>query len=237
MQVIYGSYAFNANGVEWATAISLLRNGAQVIGRKVTVTLKGRLEADGQAALAVASGNLQRALQVPYLDLYLKSDAGAILEAMTSVGSTTGVLCVDGPNFPIGVGAEYATYRTFSATFEAEYPAPTGVPLIVEYRQTVSTEGGFPVIVWQPAINGPPRKVQTSPSTTYRATQSGSAIGLLDWPIPPGPIFGVQHLVDNPVISRTSPDRVGNGFRNFPVQWSYQFESTTPLQALPGLPP
>jgi hypothetical protein len=51
------------------------------------------------------------------------------------------------------------------------------------------------------------------------------------------PVFGVQNLIGNPRIERSSPRRYGRGLKEYPIAWTYQFESVTPLVGLPGIPP
>lgn len=237
MQVVYGNYGCPANGVRWTTSINttLVDNVPTTITS--LVNLEGMIEGTGQSDVAAKCAAMQRAFLTPYRDLEIRGDNGQVLEAIRSGGSLTGVVCVSGPNYPDGQFGDFGTYRKFTATFQAVYQAEQGKPLILSYTQTLETSGGFPVVVFQPSVTGKPVKVQTSPATTFKARQSGSAVGLISYPFIPPPIFGAGNLVANPTISRSTPRRNGRGLTEWAVAWSYEFESVNPLNGLPGLPP
>jgi hypothetical protein len=235
MQVRYGAYSFATNSVKWTTSIQTqLEQNVPTLTR-VTVNLEGRLEGSGQIDLATKSGQLQRALLTPYLDLVLLSDSGVVVEALRSGGSTTGVVCVSGPDFFSADGAEFATYRSFRAVFQADYPITAqSVSAVISWTQTVTFGGGEPVILDQLAIDGPGVSVMVSPQTPYTASQTGQAVGLYAYPPIPKPLFGQPRRKQ---VSMTAPTRSGRGLINYPITWSYEFASWRPLTGGPGVPP
>ncbi|MBX7106547.1 MAG: hypothetical protein K1X57_20900 [Gemmataceae bacterium] len=234
MQVRYGGYSCVQNGVKWTTAIQTELAQNVPFNRRITVNLEGKLEGTSQADLAAKSAALQAAFLTPYLDLVLLADNGAILESLRSGGSTTGVVCIAGPDFYSADGAEFATYRSYRATFQAEYPLQAGQALIVAWTQSLTLGGGNPLIVDQLAINGPGVSVTASPQTPYTATQTGQAVGLYGYPNYPPPLFGSPRSIER---IPTSPTRNGRGLVNYPIAWNYQFAAWTPLVGTPGVPP
>lgn len=235
MQVVYGSYRFPADDTKFVVNQTLRESQPGVpFETVVTFDLEGKLAAATPAALAAATYALRLACMTPFRDLVV-THGGAVVEQLRTTGSTTGVRCINGPTFPADTPADFSTYRKFACQFEAVYPlAGVAEPKVLTYQQTVSLSGGEPVFIWQQAVNGPPKKVMTSPATPYEAVQTGQALGLRTWPNLPPPIFGAPDKVS---VSRTTPRRVGTNVREFAIQWEYRFSSVTPLNGGPGLPP
>ena len=235
--VRYGSYAHNAGEVFWTDAVQTQIVQGVAVTRTITVSLDIKVFGDTAALIAASMGSMQNAYWQPGRDLTLSDDNGTVLRSLRSAGSLSGVQCVEGPSLVGTTPGEFTTYATLRATFQATFQAQAGQALVYDWTQSLSIEGGGPLYVWQPAISGPPLKVMVQDQTTYRATQTGSAKGLLSYPPVPPPVFGVGALMGNPQITRASPLRNGQGFTEWPVTWSYQFESASPLIGLPGLPP
>lgn len=237
MQISYGNYPFLANGVKWTDAIQ-----TQVVNyvptlQTISVNLEGRLEVSGAADAARQLAVLQAALWRPGLDLVMRGSNGVVIKSLRSGGSVSGVVCVAGPDCYEAMGPQYETVIDFRVTFQAVYQVEAGKPLVYDYVQTLSVEEGGPVYVFQPAVRGPAKKVLTQEMSTWTATQSGQATGLIAYPLRPAPIFGRAHIIGKPSWSTATPTRVGNGLTGFPCRWDYRFESVTPLVGSPGLPP
>lgn len=235
--VRYGSFAFDAGESSWRTNVTTEYAGMIPTLRVITVSLTGKILGSSATELANRSRLLQNAFWQVGRDLTLTDDSGVVIESLRSGNSLSGVTCIEGPSFPEGEGAEFVTYRTFTATFQAKYQAQANQALVYNWTQSVTQSGGGPLIVWQPAVTGRPVKVIAQEATTYRATQTGSAMGLIGYPPVPPPAFGAGNLSANPDITYTAPRRVGNGLTDFAVSWTYQFESAGPLKAGPGVPP
>ena len=123
MQVQIGAFSCLANGVVWTTSINPYVVDHVVVSRSFVVNLEGQLEGSSQQDCAAKSDQFQAAIHLPNQDIILRDDNGVIVQALRNSNSQTGVLCVSGPNFPMGTGAEFATYRTFNCTFVADYLA------------------------------------------------------------------------------------------------------------------
>ena len=235
MQLRYGAYSFNANGVKVAFSQETLINaGGQPYAVRKRLDLDGYLEGDGQSAIQQAASALVTALSRPYQDLVLYRDDGTASDtALLNAGSITGVV-PQAPTFPDSIGAEYATLRRFRFSAEAEYPVTNAATLLVSFRETLSFSGGGPIYAHKMAINGPPQKQLVYPFSIYRATQEGEAVGYLFRPTAPAPIWP-KALMQAPETSMVSPQRRGRLYTEFSVTWSYQFESATPLVGVPNV--
>lgn len=234
--VRYGSKTFNAGEVQWVDSIDTEVVRLVPVTRTVRVDLTIQLLGTG-IATATEAGNIQAAFTQPGRDLTLSDDSGTVLRHLRSTGSLSGVVCIQGPSM-VGAGpSELTTSLTLKATFQAVYAITPGVALVYDWHESLSIEGGGPLYVFQPSVVGRPVRVVAQEATTYKAVQSGGAIGLIGYPSISRPVFGVQNLIGNPRIERSSPRRYGRGLKEYPIAWTYQFESVTPLVGLPGIPP
>lgn len=140
-----------------------------------------------------------------------------------------GVRVVRPPSFPKGEGAEGVTYRTFTVTLEAIKPT-VATHLVLSFEETVSWSGGGPEFGYlYPAIGAPVRQ-QLRRQTTYKATQSGRAVGLSRYPTVPRPIWPMARLrPEETPITKRSPRRVGGSYIEYEISWNYQFESASKL--------
>jgi hypothetical protein len=84
------------------------------------------------------------------------------------------------------------------------------------------------------ALNTPPQKQKIYTYSTYSATQRGEVVGYRAYPQVPNAIFP-NALMKAPVIERQSPRRRGNGYEEFPVSYTYEFQSATPLVGKPNV--
>ncbi len=236
MELRYGSYAWDANATTLtASSRTRVNEGGQPLSLIRSFAVQGYLSADGQAAITTAMNALKAALAVPYQDLKLLTDAGAnSSDLLLNAGSLTGVVVTEGPAFGDSRGAEYSTIRSFTFTAQAEYPLTGSQNLLVSFTESLSFGGGMPTYAMRPAINGPPQRQLIYPRTAYRCTQQGMAVGFRAYPTPAAAKFPAA-LKEAPEIRRRSPRRMGNGYAEYPVEWTYQFESVGPLVAVPTL--
>jgi len=168
----------------------------------------------------------------------LTSAGGATAHKMLHADTIGGVRVVSLPSYPTGEGAEYTTYRTVTIVLEADFPINPGDPgtQFLDWQETVETFGGGPLLGYTAPINGVPVRQTIRQRTTFKATQSGSAVGYLGYPAIPGPLFPGA-LMENPRITRSAPRRNGTSAQEFPVSWSYVFESPSPLFGTPNIQP
>ena len=232
----YGSTAFPEGSVD----LSIVRapiEGEQGVrrGTKITWNLSGQIEAADQASLTTAIQALEAAFDTNGRDaiLYLPDGVTPTAHQLLNAGSSTGVKVVKLPSYPTGQGAEYSTFRTWTAVLEAEYEDENPDQDEVSFVETVSTIGtGGPAFVIRQGVRRA-HKQQLFDKTPVRATQSGSATGKTRYPAPPPPIWPSAEKVEQRQVTRKTPKRGGTPgqptYTDWEINWTYTFESTDPL--------
>jgi hypothetical protein len=240
MQVRYGNTLLPANSTDVTTVITAtLGRYGNPITYVHTVNLTGCLEGDTQAECATAEAAVRAAFAVPYRDLALLLDSGAVsptyLRNNTSISGVR-LLALSFPN-NYG-GAEYATLRSFQATFSAEYLANIDDPL-VDYTEVVTVTGnGGPRTVVRECVNADPVEQEVSKKTPIRATQTGRAVGLLSYPEPARPLWPATLINPDAAVTKETPRPNGRGNLLFATAWSYAYVSPVRLVGgNPKLPP
>jgi hypothetical protein len=139
------------------------------------------------------------------------------------------------PSFPRGQGAEYSTFRNYTIALEAEWLAPQAT--LLAWQETIRFQGGGPRFAYLEPINGQPVKQLLKQATTFKATQSGEAVGYAAYPLPALPIWPDAEHTDRREIRYELPRRMGPPgnptYTQFKVSWSYSFEDSGPLLGLP----
>lgn len=240
MRFSYGGYSWAANSVTInSTTTPVLEDGRPLM-YTIRHDVEGCLEADGQAACAAIETAMRTALGRPYQDAVLRLDSGADSPVkLQNSASISGVRVVAGPVFDNRYGgAEYATARGFQVSFEATFIPPSAVNSLVSWKETVIITGtGGPEYSWRRPVNARPIRQIVRPFSTVRATQTGIAVGLTRYPVPPAPLWPLYEMVHlRRVRQLETPERVGQGFIRFPCAWGYEFEADIPLIGLPSIP-
>ncbi len=183
-----------------------------------------------QMAVLEASYNGQT-----FQDVGLFNDNGSATEHGLLGAASFGGVRVTGFHWGPSRGAEYTTYRSYSATLEADYP---GSENLIEWQETVSIRGtGGPRNIWLPCLEGEPQQQMVQVQTTVKATQSGHAVGLFSYPEFNQPYWGPEvEQEENEVQDQGSPDQVGPNRWNFPIKWSYTFEGLQLDGGTPQMP-
>lgn len=242
MYLKYGNYTHQLDEAAVNISRQALLTDAQVpYGYKETWRVTGFLQADTAAQVTTAIRALERAYSVHGQNVsLLMNDGSASAHAMNSSDSVGGVIIMEPPSFPEGTGAEYSTFRSYAITLEAEFGTDPsgGTPSgIISWEETVTLSGGGPRHVLLELRSGPPQKQLVSEQTVFRATQTGHAVGYLNWPVVPAPIWPAHEDQPARQVSFDNPEETGYGafaFRkNFPVSWSYQFHSASLLNGRP----
>ncbi len=239
MQLKWGSYAFDAGACKIATSAETVWNeGGQPLSQRRRIDVDGFLTANGQAAISLAMSALATALAIPYQDLNFYQDDGSLsATALNNAASIGGVHIINGPNFPDWKGNEYAQFRRFTFSAEAEYPIANTQNLLLSFRERLSFSGGGPVYGMMPALIGLPQRQLIYQFSVFKVTQDGEAVGYRRYPEPPGPIWP-NALAHSPDITEISPKRRGKqkaGYDTYPVAWKYDFESATALNGFPSI--
>jgi hypothetical protein len=235
VQLRYGSAFFPANQTVVTTRKDGLPDAAgNIVAYRAAFDVDCTLlasTANGQAELTALCVVFERALAVPGRDLVFLRDDGGVAMSLPNATSYTGVRVTRGPYYQHGDGAELSSYRTFSFTAEAEYALSVG-NVLVSYVETLETWGGGPEYFMLEPINGPAIKQLVKESAAYYARQTGQAVGLTGYPVPPAPIWpGAMMRARR--IRRSSASRVGRTFRDYPIAWEYEFGSSRTLTGDP----
>lgn len=229
----YGTYQHPDNEVNLTSVseVSTINDRGLIAFTTRRMTLRGELIASTQAALRTKINQLESAYSVRGRDAALYHDDGTISGHSLPSGSSLSGTRVISLSYPDGTAAEYATQRTFEIILEAEYPANGGVSSWVE-TLTFLGNGG-PTQVYIPLLNGPWQRQVTTQATSYRAIQSGTAVGLLGYPPVPAPIWP-QFLLPNTRQNVSSPKNAGRRFVDYRISWAYSFEANIPLAGTPN---
>jgi hypothetical protein len=214
-----------------------------VVGYTERWNVQGRLQitstgdpAADRALLSARISALQLAYQQQNADLGLYFDNGTpSTHFLQSARTAGGTRVTKPPEFPIGVGAEYSTFRNFALSVEADF-LDSSIGL-VSWTESLSLTGGGPQFGYLLTLNGPPQKQLLRQQTTFRAMQQGEAIGLNSYPVAPAPLWPADEHGELRNISQTLPERTGLGnsavYHHFKTRWSYVFESSAPLLGAP----
>jgi hypothetical protein len=240
MQAVYGRYFFPSDAAEVTSRTETeFSYSGRPIRYRVTYSINVTLLADGQTALSVQENLLRDALSIPYQDFSLLTDAGQPSSAtLLNRNSATGVRLVSGPDFKEAQAAEFVNRRTAEFELAAEYIIKGAENAVVSWTESVSIVGdGGPRRFWRFPMNADPIRQVLAKRSLVRATQSGSAVGHTRPPPRPLPIWPDFKVSEGQGKVDDTPDPKGRAYLNWPVKWSYAFESGFPLVGLPSLPP
>ena len=232
MYLQYGDYSHDENEVEIKIDRSALldRNGSPY-GYKETWAIDGKIQANTQALLSSKLRRLEQAYSINNQDatLYTQNGGPSVHQLLAS-NSISGVLVKKPPSFPTGKGAEYSTFRTYSINLEAEFRTDNSTN-ILEYTESVTTQGtGGPKIVHQEVVSGLPVTQQVSTNSVVRVTQSGSAVGINEYPQFPPAYFPGAYVPESSSQTTTSPKLKNGVYTDYRIAWNYQFA----LRTFPG---
>lgn len=189
------------------------------------------------ATQAITSQEIQalaNALTAPTPKLQLLGDDGVTQTPFVLDPSR----CLQGPNlidfsFPASDSEVYVTGLAYRATFEAVQYVGNGDSDLLEFSEELSEDpGGQTYVMVGGAYNYAERQLATQ-HKPYRYVQSGSAMGLLAYPLIPPPIWPFA-LVAAPKIIRSSPQVVGTVDTNYRISWEYNYEWATKLFGAPN---
>lgn len=243
MYVRYGGYLHALDEVGFSIDKRPISQGGIQVGVEETWSLTGFLQAASQAALVTAMTTLEiaygRNQQTAQILLNNGTTVARQMPGVHVLGGTEVIEGVSYPNDGMGAnGAEFVDYRTFTVKIRGRYAVelPPSYQLI-QFNETIQFSGGGPQDVHIESQIGPPQKQRLKQFTTYRAVQSGSAVGLLTLPVPPAPLWP-SALETAPQIVPGSPKRSGGSgapiLTEWPISWTYVFADSQPLRGLPN---
>jgi hypothetical protein len=146
--------------------------------------------------------------------------------------------CLAGPDltnfsYPKDGNKVYATGHPYTASFVCE-TAVNARNAILEFSEEVvgGGDGGWERVHVGGAINLPEEQIGTQ-HNFYRYRQSGSAVGLFDYPNIPPPLWPSKLKRPAPQITKTSARKPGPVDQEFRISWVYEFETVYPLTGRP----
>lgn len=158
------------------------------------------------------------------------------LYVLSSVNTLGGIQVIKRPSAPTMQGANLVTWHDLEIEVTALVPT-TFTDRLVSFSEELTVSGGGTRYGHLEPLDAAPIKQRLKQQTIYKATQSGSAMGLFSRPdvsvIAP-PIFPADLVEQNPTISKRSPMRRGSASTDYFVSWSYQYESASQLVGEPN---
>lgn len=237
MIVKYGSYSHEIGQANVASFTQRIifgpRRTPMYSVRELSLT--GFVKGDTPSSINALIQSLENAYAPQGLDAGLYFDDGTpTRHVLKNAGSRSGVKVV-ALDYPQGNSAEFATQRNFSIRLQAEYDLATTAEL-VDYTEVVTVRGtGGGRFVVHEFCTGTPEIEQTQQQTSVSIIQQGNATGYSAYPAPNPPLAIPGTFLQSPsvVYSQKSPENTGNGFRNYSVQWSYEFIAVGAVSASP----
>lgn len=206
-----------------------------------TWTINGRLfgngaaDIDGQLAALIANYSVLGRDLVLFREDGVTPSQHALLIS-NALGNTLRVKKL--PSFPTCSGVQYVNVRDYQIVVEAELPLPGSDTIYHEFREKLSFTGGGPVVGWVQCAVGAPQQQLWRQQSTFQITQSGKAIGYLNYLPIPDPIWPAYERTHLRRIEQDSPTKVwATGTIEYPTTWEYHFESDVPLFGQPNLWP
>lgn len=235
----YGTYALPAGRCDIARRDTPEFNEAnQVLTNTIRLDCSSALYTDSAAAMDRAVKQLLAAFAQPNRDFIVYLPGGSVQSQLTlrSAGSLSGVKVIERPAFQTLQNAAYVTWLPFSFALEATYPASGSSLLLREYREKISFESPDRE-AWLLCLHGPHQRQQVRQFPFYRATQSGRAVGFRAYPSAATPLWPSAWLNFDEAPELEDPRPRGQGYIDYPINWTWRFASNTPLFGTPNVWP
>jgi hypothetical protein len=205
-----------------------------------TMQVEGTLIGAGETAAELQDNirgqilALENAYALDGFDAGLFHDDGSPTPHLLDSSASLGGVRVTGIEFDKdNRDGQYATGRSYRITLEADFPSPAVT--LQQWTESLRVVGsGGPRTVHLETMSGVPQKQVVNQRTIVRATQSGSAVGLRAYPLPPPPLFPLAEQVDKREIGKGSPRNLHGAFVDWPINWTYQFEAAGSLMGTPN---
>lgn len=229
----YGSFVHAAGEAlvsSFNVSVERSPRGNPILTKK-SMTISGIIDAGSNAELTAKLKELEAAYAKQDQVAGLFHDSGEPTVHYLPNANTLGGVRSSGVSYPSGESIEYVTSRSYSVTLEADYLFEDQV---LDFQETLSFTGTCSERwVYLNCLNGPPEKQIVEKVTTQKVTQSGMAMGFRSRPSPPAPLWPESEHKEARQITNTSPKVVLGVLTDYGIQWSYSFESATPLVGSP----
>lgn len=235
----YGGYQHTDDTVTFTIDVSSNEtDGGDLYESVHTWSIEGQIQGSDTADVVAKFRALEAAYAVWFQDLVFYDASGAATHRLLNDGSTSGVRIIKPPSYPRGDGAQLSTFRDFSIQAQAVYPASGDQGNVLRsYNETLSFAGGGPERTVVECVNVRPQEQLLKLWTAATVRQAGSAVGLFAYPEIPPPLFpGKERIRSDPPGNpqKGSPQKRGGKYVNYPISWSYEFVSGTPLYGDPN---
>ena len=238
MYLRYGNYSHDADTCTFTINASVQEDeSGNPFEVNYTWNIEGQIQGADQPTVVENFRLLETAYATWFQDLGFFTDAGVSTHTLLNSGSISGVKIVGPPSYPRGDGAQLSTFRDFTITATASYPAYGTANVLRSYNESLSFSGGGPERAVIECANVPPQEQIIKSYTMRTARQSGSAVGLFAYPTIPAPLFpGKERIVSDPPGNpvKGSPKRRNGKLVDWPISWSYEFISGTPIDGSPN---
>jgi hypothetical protein len=242
MYLRYGNYVHDAN--ECVIGISRHTQetpGGQPYEIAETWSIEGVIlpsSGGGMTSILAKKRLMESAYSAWFKDIVFYSDAGLEAHAMRNAMSARGVKVLVPPSFPADSGASLVTGLRYMIQVQAEFPVLNAAGLIKSFSETITTRPGGSAYQLATTVNRPAVRFRSTAFMPWRASQSGQAVGYLQKPFIPPPLWPAA-LIGEPlgVFSNQSPQFHGGRFQDYAVSWQYEFGSPTPLIGEPNRQP
>lgn len=189
----------------------------------ITHNVSGKIRAATQAELHQQIGNFEAAFSqsnIAHAGLFF--DNGTPTHHLIRTSATLdGIKLIDGPNYPVGIGAEYAAFRTIQFSLQAEV-RNTALNLL-NFQESLSISGGTRPSAWLiPADENSSPIQQRLPRVPYVITQSGSAESYSQAFIFPNPL---GEEPDEATKTNSGPEYSAGRMATYKWQWSYRWST------------
>jgi len=234
----YGTYQHPPNTVD-LTMISQQRMHSprnRITFNRWTLAVQGHFCVSGQSSIKAQLEEFEAAYRDDWQDVGLYHDDGTVSQHWLSNAASINGVRIMGRSYPSGE-AEYASGRTFTITFQADYldldENNQMESEIWDFQESMNFFGGTgPNIELVRTYVGSPRIVTNSLYTVQRIVQQGSVTGVRGLPRIPYPRVdhGMVYHSDQSSVSRGSAEMRGvHKSLLYPARWRYVYSSAVNL--------
>ena len=219
---------FTDAGTPWAEEVTILLNG--------TLISQQTSESAARAEIKTKQEALEAAYAVNDRDTgLLFPDGTASFHDFPVANTVGGTRVVQPPSFTNPTGVEGVTISQYQIGLGLIVPMPTA-QLATAYKSFEETLEFQPAGAKYGHIEtklGRPIKQQLRRFQTYRARQTGSAVGLYTRPTRPNPLWPFSLVNTEPLLTYGHPRRIGSDYVDWPLAWQWDFEAAFPLTGRP----
>lgn len=239
MQFRFGAYTRPNNEVVCSVTYSPVYSITREISHVTeSWAIRGRIVLQGADATSGGMSNQIRQVEAmaeqQNASIAMLDDDGAETPWSIRAGE-----CLLGPSasyfsWTTGENDVYTNGQGYSFNVTAKRPITSGLLSFTETLQPIDA-GGQEYVYVGGSVNYAERQLG-SQYLPWRAVQSGSAVGLLGYPVPPPPIFPFAMVKPNQayVYTKSSPRVLGRIDTEFPISWSYEYAWQFPLVGNPN---